>query len=115
MIEGKWKLVGGEQDGQELSEADCQGGTLEVVGNQHTVQLPHGCLKGTHTLQTDQSPMAIDASDTEGPYAGQTLLGIFDVKDDVFIVCFADPGKPRPTEFTTQNGQATILHHWARQ
>jgi uncharacterized protein (TIGR03067 family) len=71
-------------------------------------------LKGTHKLSTDQTPMTIDAADTEGPFAGNTMLGIFKVEDDVFTVCFAAPGKDRPTEYTTKDGRATILHFWKR-
>lgn len=115
MIEGKWTLIGGEQDGQDIPDADIQQSTLEIVGNEHTVNLGDDALKGTHTLNTDHNPMTIDASDNAGPFAGQTLLGIFKVEDDVFTVCFAAPGTDRPTEFTTKDGKATILHGWKRQ
>jgi uncharacterized protein (TIGR03067 family) len=111
MIEGKWALVSGEQDGQDISDADCQQSTLEIVGNQHSVKLGDDELKGTHTLNSDHSPMTIDSTDTAGPFAGQRLLGIFKVEGDVFTVCF---GADRPTEFTTKDGKATILHQWKR-
>ena len=114
MIEGTWHLTGGEQDGQAISDADIQQSKLKIVGDAHAVTLSDGLHKGTHTLGTDQSPMTIDASDSEGPFAGNTLLGIFKVEADVFTVCFAAPGKERPTEFTTKDGKATILHVWKR-
>ncbi len=115
MIVGKWKLFDGEQDGQDLSAADCQQSTLDIVGNEHTVNLGDEELKGAHTLNSDQSPMTIDSTDTAGPFAGQSLLGIFKVEDDIFTVCFAAPGADRPTGFTTKDGKATILHRWKRQ
>lgn len=115
MLEGKWTLISGEQDGQDISDSDCQKSTLEIAGDRHTVALGDEIRKGTHTLQTDQSPMAIDATDSEGPAAGHKLLGIFKVDDDVFTVCFAAPDSDRPTEFTTKNGKATILHRWKRE
>ena len=114
LIEGKWTLISGEKDGQDVLDADLQQSTLEIVGNQHSVELGDDVLKGTHTLDSDQNPMTIDATDSEGPFAGQTLLGIFKVEGDVFTVCFAAPGADRPTEFTTRNGKATILHQWKR-
>ena len=114
MIDGTWKLTGGEQDGHDIPDTEIQRSTLEIVGNKHSVNLGDNLLKGTHTLGTNQSPMTIDATDTEGPFAGQTLHGIFRVEDDVFTVCFAGPGNDRPAEFTTKNGKATILHHWKR-
>ena len=39
---------------------------------------------------------------------------IFKVEEDVFTVCFAAPGKDRPTEFTTKDGKATMLQFWKR-
>ena len=115
MIEGKWTLIDGEQDGQDISDADLQQSTLEIVGNVHTVNLGDDVLKGTHILNSDHRPMTIDSTDTAGPFAGQSLLGIFKVEDDVFTVCFAAPGADRPTEFTTKDGKATTLHRWNRQ
>jgi uncharacterized protein (TIGR03067 family) len=115
MFEGKWTLTSGEQDGQDISDADCQQSSLEIVGNEHTVMLGDDVLKGTHTLDSNQSPMTIDSADTEGPFAGQSVAGIFKVEDDLFTICFAAPGNERPTEFTTKDGKATILHIWKRQ
>jgi uncharacterized protein (TIGR03067 family) len=114
MIDGTWKLTGGQQDGRDLTDADLQLSSLLIEGDRHTVRVGQEVMQGTHTLNPDVSPMTIDASDSEGPFAGQTLLGIFQVEDDVFTVCFAAPGAARPTEFTTQDGQAAILHFWKR-
>jgi uncharacterized protein (TIGR03067 family) len=115
MIAGKWKLVSGQQDGQDLSDADLQKSTLEITGNDHTVNVGDDVLKGTHTLDADQNPMTSDSTDTEGPFAGQSLKGIFKLESDEFTVCFAAPGKDRPSEFTTEDGKATIWHVWRRQ
>jgi uncharacterized protein (TIGR03067 family) len=114
MIEGKWTLIRGEKDGQDVSDADIQQSTLEIVGNQHSVKLGDDELKGTHTLDSNQSPMTIDSDDSEGPFAGRSMAGIFKFEDDIFTVCFAAPGNERPTEFTTKDGKATILHQWKR-
>ncbi|MDZ4818747.1 MAG: hypothetical protein SGJ20_07225 [Planctomycetota bacterium] len=38
----------------------------------------------------------------------KTLAGIYELDGDTLIVCFAKPGEPRPTEFTTQHGTAFI-------
>ena len=84
MIEGTWKLIGGEKDGHEIPDSDLEQSTLEIADNEHTVKLGDDVLKGTHSLNADHSPMTIDSTDTAGPFAGQSLLGIFKVEDDVF-------------------------------
>ena len=108
MIEGTWKLISGEQNGEAEPQEDLERSSLVIEGNQHTVTIGEAVLKGTHTLDTSGDPMTIDASDTAGPFEGMSLKGIYRVEDDEFTVCFAAPGEDRPTEFTTKNGKATI-------
>ena len=115
MIDGKWRLVSGMTDGENILEPDRLKSSLEIVDGRHTVRLGNELLIGTHTLDVNQSPMTIDAFDSAGPFAGQSMLGIFKVEGDEFTVCFAAPGKERPSEFSTQDGKASILHVWQRQ
>ena len=114
MIEGTWKLIGGEQNGEDEPQEDLARSELVITGNEHTVTIGDAVLKGTHALDTSQTPMTIDASDTAGPFQGMSLKGIFKVEGDVLTVCFAPPDEPRPTEFTTKNGKATLMHIWQR-
>ena len=113
MLEGNWVLVSGEQDGQVIPESEIHRYRMVIKGNQHTVTWAEAELKGTHELDTSQTPMTIDATDTAGPFEGMSLQGIFKIDDGLFTVCFSAPGAERPTEFTTQDGKATILHVWA--
>ena len=115
MIEGIWALTSGEQDGQDITEGDLNKSKLEIVGDQHTVTLGDVILKGTHKLDSSQSPMTIDVSDTDGPFAGKSMKGIFKLEDDVFTICIAASGEERPMQFSTKDGKATLLHVWKRQ
>jgi hypothetical protein len=54
-------------------------------------------MKGTHKLDPTKKPKTIDVQDTEGSFKDQTLLGIYRILDDEFSVCFAAPGKERPS------------------
>ena len=115
MLEGTWIMIKGEQDGQEIPADELKQCKLEIAGNQHTVTWADAVLKGSHELDTTPTPMTIDATDTAGPFEGMSLKGIFTLVNDVFTVCFAAPGEQRPTEFTTQDSKAIIMHVWKRQ
>src|SRR5205823_6832459 len=67
-------------------------------------------LEGTHKVDPARQPKAIDTTDTAGPFAGQTLLGIYEIESDAFKVCFARPGQERPEQFTTKSGTGHLLH-----
>jgi uncharacterized protein (TIGR03067 family) len=115
MIQGNWKLICGEANGQDESEEDIKKSTLVIAGDQHTVTVGDAVMKGTHVLDPSQNPMTIDSTDTAGPFENMSLKGIFKLEDDVLTLCFGIPDGDRPKEFTTRNGKACILHVWKRQ
>ena len=45
----------------------------------------------------------------EGAASGETQLGIYEIKDDMLKICFAKPDKPRPTEFSAEEGSGNTL------
>jgi hypothetical protein len=50
----------------------------------------------------------------EGQFEGKTMLGIYDLQGDTLRFCFADPGKERPTNFTTKAGDGRTLSVWKK-
>jgi uncharacterized protein (TIGR03067 family) len=114
-MDGTWTMVSGEENGEKLPEKNVKTAKLVIKGDMHTVQIGDVTIKGTHKLDPSKKPAAIDAMDTEGPFKGKTTLGIYEIADDTFKVCFAGPGKDRPKEFTTKGGAAVLYHVWKKE
>lgn len=114
-IDGTWVMVSGEEDGKPIPEDAVKTAKLVIKGNEHDVTVGSATYKGTHKVDRSKTPHTIDATDEAGPFKGETTLGIFEVKGGEMKVCFAPPGKDRPTEFTTKSGTGTIFHVWKRE
>jgi len=91
-----------------------EGATLTIEGNKHTVKVGKQTYKGTHKLDTTKSPKTIDITDTEGPFKGKTVKGIYELKGDEFRICYSLPGKDRPKSFTAKEGTGYHSHVWKR-
>jgi uncharacterized protein (TIGR03067 family) len=111
---GTWHMVSGEQDGKAVPEDVVKGARLVLKGNRHTVRVGGESMVGTHRLDPSKKPKAIDATDTEGPYKGKTIHGIYKLEGGRLTICFAGPGKARPKAFTTKSGTGHLLHVWRR-
>jgi uncharacterized protein (TIGR03067 family) len=113
-LDGTWRMVRGSVDGKGLAGEVVRSARLKIEGDKHTVRVGDDTMVGTHRLEPKEKPKTIDVTDTEGPFKGQTLHGIYRIRGNEFTVCFAAPGKDRPTKFTTKSGTGHMLHVWRR-
>jgi uncharacterized protein (TIGR03067 family) len=113
-LEGNWVLAAGIDEGTKLSAETLKGARLTFKGDHHTVVLGDNTYKGTHKLDATKKPKTIDINDTEGPFKGKTVYGIYEVTADEFRICLAVPGKDRPKNFTSKEGSGHHLHTWKR-
>jgi uncharacterized protein (TIGR03067 family) len=73
-------------------------------------------MKAKFTLDPTKTPKTIDYQVTEGPNAGKTQLGIYELADDgTAKFCFAAPGKDRPDAFENQPADGRTLSVWQKQ
>src|SRR5262249_52309086 len=103
-LEGTWEMTSGERDGKVEAAELVKKSRLVIQDERHTVKLGSDTYVGTHKLDPTKSPKTIDVKDTEGPFKGQTLKGIYQLTDEAFRICLAPPDKDRPKEFTTKSG-----------
>ena len=114
-FEGIWVMASGESDGKPVAADVVKKSRLVIQGTRHTVKVGDDTYVGTHALDPTKSPKTIDVKDTEGPFKGKTVKGIYELTDDAFRICIAPPDKDRPTEFTTKSGTGTLMHEWKKQ
>jgi uncharacterized protein (TIGR03067 family) len=107
---GTWVGVSAVEDGKEVPKAAAEAIRLTVTGEKYTFTTGKTEAEGAHRLDPTKTPKQIDAVRTKGPHAGEKMLGIYELTDDTFKVCFAAPGKPdRPTEFKSAAGSGHRL------
>jgi uncharacterized protein (TIGR03067 family) len=114
-LEGSWVLASGEDNGKKVSEEALKNARLTIEGDRHTVQMGKTSYRGTHKLDPAMKPKTIDITDTEGPFKGKTVLGIYEVDGDEFKLCYAPPGEDRPKDFSAKAGTGFRFHVWKRE
>jgi uncharacterized protein (TIGR03067 family) len=62
-----------------------------------------------------KKPKTIDFTATEGEGKGNQYLGIYELSEKTRKMCFAPPGKERPTEFSSMPGSEHILVTFERE
>jgi uncharacterized protein (TIGR03067 family) len=108
LMQGEWQVILLERDGVKISGDDVKSATMKITGNKFTFDSPaDGIIEGTLKLDETQKPKHLDATIA----SGDTVYGIYELKDDEFKVCHPGPGGDRPKEFTgkTDSGYSLIV------
>jgi uncharacterized protein (TIGR03067 family) len=113
-FQGTWYLTSATRDGNVLPQDKVKQTTIVFKGD--TFRFPGSAeyatsREGTFTLDETKTPKEMDAISTDQ----QVMLGIYRLEENGYKVCFAPPGKPRPTEFVSTPGTGYILQSWQRQ
>lgn len=116
-IEGTWRAVALEVDGNKASDEDAKKITV-VNGPDGTWTLfseGKEVGKGTNSFDPTKKPKTIDFTPTEGEGKGNLYLGIYELSENTRKLCFAPPGKNRPAEFISMPGSEHILVTFERE
>jgi uncharacterized protein (TIGR03067 family) len=100
-LQGDWTVTDCERDGKALPARN--GSVFHFQHNRHWI----GGDRGNEWYAVDEksSPKMIDFYDQKNP----TIRGIYRIEGRQLVVCSADPGLPRPTDFSTTPGSGRIL------
>ena len=115
-LQGTWKVVAAEQDGEALDRI--VGGVLTVKDNNFSIKTASGTeLKGDLTLDPAKKPRHINFAHQEGPVKDNTWQGIYELKGDTLKICYAEAGKEkeRPSEFKTLRKSGLLLVELKRE
>jgi uncharacterized protein (TIGR03067 family) len=116
-IAGTWRIVALEVNGNKAKEEDAKKLTV-VNGSDGTWSLlseGKEISKGTSKIDPTKKPKALDFMPTEGEGKGKEYLGIYQLGKKTRKMCFAPPGKERPTEFSSMSGSEHILVTFERE
>jgi uncharacterized protein (TIGR03067 family) len=103
-LQGEWAASFGQANGERWSLAKVAMFRLTVSGNRYTVRAGEHVEKGLIRI----TPGGMDLLPTSGPLAGQTLRGIYELKEQRLVWCLARPGAIRPIDFAAGKGSEHI-------
>jgi uncharacterized protein (TIGR03067 family) len=115
-LQGTWKVVAAEKDGDPLDRI--VGGTITIKDNNFTiVTVDKVELKGDLTLDPTKKPKHINFAHQDGVLKDKKWEGIYELKDDALKLCYAeaDSEKERPTEFKTLKKSRLLLLEMKRE
>ena len=108
-LQGTWSVASMELDGLPTPADSLAGSRLVFDGRKFTAEAGGGAVHGTYKLDLAKSPRAIDVAFTDGPDAGRSALGVYEVDGNSVRICLAPAGKPRPLGFVSRPGTGHTL------
>ncbi|MBS1708311.1 MAG: TIGR03067 domain-containing protein [Armatimonadetes bacterium] len=112
-LQGEWQAVQIVRDGMELPSKMRKGMRRTMSGREVTVTMSGQVI--VHALVralSAQSPVCLDYCLLDAPEAGQSQLGIMEMRDAQVRFCFGPVGGERPDGFEAPKGSGRTLSVW---
>jgi uncharacterized protein (TIGR03067 family) len=111
-----WTFASLEVEGNTIPQQAIGTSSMAIDGNTFVNSSPAAIYSGTFRLGLAGSTRTIDIGFTEGPEAGRTILGIYELDGDTWTMCLnLAPRKPRPMEFAAPVGSGRALETLVRK
>jgi uncharacterized protein (TIGR03067 family) len=114
-FEGTWTFVSVEMNGQKVPVDALKDTKLVLKGNTFAMAEGKQISRGTYKVDLSKKPKHIDATFNDGPEKGKTLMGIYELKGDIYKVCISITGKDRPKDFVSTPDSGHVLEVLKRQ
>ena len=111
-LDGEWEIKSLLRGGKEPPE-DAPKPSATIKGDQLILKFGDKEYKTTFQVDPTKTPKTMDVKMEEGPHKGETMKAIYEVKGDELRLCHDEPGKDRPTEFTSKE-PGEVLAVWKR-
>ncbi len=115
--QGTWRVVALAIDGHKVADKEANKITVTNHADGTWVIRVDGKVagKGASKIDPTRKPKAIDVTPAAGTQKAKTSFGIYEINGRTRKVCFAPPGKDRPTEFSSRQGTGHILVVFQRE
>jgi uncharacterized protein (TIGR03067 family) len=105
---GVWHVVSAERDGENSPPEKTKKARLTVIEDKYNFENGDRVEQGIHILDPTKVPKTIDLVPGDGEEKAKKL-GIYELTDDAYKVCFAEAGRDRPTEFNSEAGSGNQI------
>jgi uncharacterized protein (TIGR03067 family) len=114
-LQGAWTFVSLEVEGAKLPDAMLTGSKIIIKGDNFKSISAGVTYEGKIKIDLSKTPKTLDLIFTDGPEAGRTSLGIYDLAGDNLRICFSLAGSTRPTEFASKPGSGFAFETLKRE
>jgi uncharacterized protein (TIGR03067 family) len=114
-LEGEWRFERLEVDGNVMPAGMIANSRLLIDGDCFRTESPEANYDGVFTIDADAHPAQIDIQFIEGPEAGNSSLGLFELDRDRLTLCLnMEAGGRRPAAFGAKRGSGYALERLRR-
>ena len=114
-LEGEWRFDALEVEGTRMPAAMLARSRLLIDGDRFRTESPEATYDGHFTIDVEAEPPHIDIAFVEGPEAGNTSHGVYELEGDRLTLCLSvGAGGTRPAAFAAAPGSGYALERLRR-
>lgn len=112
-IEGEWEMVSAVFSGKPMDASMVEWCKRITRGNLTTIVAgPQTMLKATFALKAGRPHGLVEYMNLHGGHKGKAQAGIYELDGDTLKFCMSEPGKPAPSDFSSEPGDGRSYTVW---